>query len=127
MDEDTLELDEGTLEQDDFLELARDRYEFGRTADAKDRAEGEFDNKFANADNKNLDQWDPVAKRARKKAKRPIVQWNRIPVSVQSVVNDGRQNKPAIQISPGDGGTLHTAEYFRGRIRYIEYETNADT
>jgi hypothetical protein len=66
------------------------------------------------------------AKKQRKKAKRPCLQWNRIPVYVQQVVNDGRQNKPRIRIAPGDGGDPHTAEYFQARIRHIEYEANAD-
>jgi hypothetical protein len=114
-------------QDDELLKLARDRYDFGRTADADDRAEAESDNAFANATDKDLGQWDDVAKRIRKKAKRPIRQWNRIPVYVQQVVNDGRQNKPAIRISPGDGGKQATAEYFQARIRHIEYEANADT
>lgn len=110
---------------EEFLSTARDRFDFGRQADAEDRESAEFDNKFANADSKNLDQWDAAAKKARKR--RPIVQWNRIHISVQSVVNDGRQNKPSILIAPDDQGSQETAEYFRARIRHIEYETGADT
>lgn len=110
---------------EDFLQIARDRFDFGRQSDAYDRERAEADNAFANADDKDLAQWDEVAKKARRK--RPIIQWNRIPVYVQQVVNDGRQNKPAIRISPGDGGSPHTAEYFQARIRHIEYEANADT
>lgn len=113
--------------QTDFLSLARDRFEFGRTADAKDRERAEYDNKFANADAKDLAQWDEAAKKLRKKHRRPIIQWNRIQVSVQQVVNDGRQNKPSIRIAAGDQGDPKTAEYFEGRIRHIEYEANVDT
>lgn len=112
---------------DEFIATARDRFDFGRVADAEDREAAEYDNRFANADHKNLDQWDADAKKIRKKQKRPIVQWNRVHVSIQQVVNDGRQNKPAIQISPGDGGKPETAEYIKARIRHIEYEANADT
>lgn len=116
-----------TPASDDFLQLARDRFDFGRTADAEDRAAAEADNAFANADNKDLGQWDEVAKKVRKKHKRPILQWNRIPVYVQQVVNDGRQNKPSIRVAAGEGGNPHTAEYIQARIRHIEYEANADT
>lgn len=112
---------------DDFLQLARERYDFGRTADAADREEAENDNRFANASDKDLGQWDDVAKRQRKRAKRPCLQWNRIPVYVQQVDNDGRQNKPRILVAPGDGGQQHTAEYLQARIRHIEYEANVDT
>lgn len=109
----------------EFLELARERYDYGRIADKSDREAAEADNRFANADNVNLDQWTELAKNLRKK--RPVLQWNRVHVSIQQVVNDGRQNKPSIQISPGDDGTAETAEYIRARIRHIEYESNADT
>ncbi len=115
------------LAQDDFLKLARDRFDFGRTADADDRDEAETDNRFANASDKDLGQWDDTGKRQRKKAKRPILQWNRIPVYVQQVVNDGRQNKPSIRVAAGPDGDPHTAEYIQARIRHIEYEANADT
>ena len=45
-----------------FLDRARERYEFGREADQADRTEAENDNKFAYADDTNLDQWDKKAK-----------------------------------------------------------------
>ena len=109
---------------EEFLSTARDRFDFGRQADAEDRDMAEYCNKFANADSKNLFQWDEAAKKARKR--RPIVQWNRIHTSVQSVVNDGRQNKPSILIAPDDQGSPETAEYFKARIRHIEYESAAD-
>ena len=118
---------EDTLDTTAFLETARERFDFGRQADASDRDEAETDNRFANASNKDLGQWDETAKKLRKKHKRPILQWNRIPVYVQQVVNDGRQNKPAIRIAAGLDGEPHTAEYFQARIRHIEYEASADT
>src|SRR4051812_47925374 len=72
-------------DDEEFLKLARERFDFGRTADAEDREEAETDNRFANASNKDLSQWDETAKKQRKKAKRPCLQWNRIPVYVQQV------------------------------------------
>jgi hypothetical protein len=123
MDE-TKPIDE--MDADDFLSEARDRYEAGKEADADDREQAEDDSKFAYADDKNLDQWDRAAKRARSK-KRPILQWNRIPTYVQQVVNDGRQNKPSIRVAAEDGAKPVTAEYYQSRIRHIEYESNVDT
>ncbi len=110
---------------DDFLSEARDRFEFGRQADVEDRSEAEHDNRFAYADDTNLDQWDEVAKKARRR--RPILQWNRLPTSIQQVANDGRENKPSIRTNPEDNTPLETAEYFQSRIRHIEYESNAST
>lgn len=112
-------------ETSEFLRKARNRFESGKQLDAVDRAVAEDDTKFAYADDKDLDQWEENAKVLR--ANRPIQQWNRIPTYVQQVVNDGRQNKPAIKISPEDDTPPETAEYFQGRIRHIEYESDADT
>ncbi len=98
--------------------------------DAEDRREAEFCNEFA----ANLpqpgggtSQWDPKAVKARIGASRPVETWNRLPIYVAQVVNEGRQNKPAIKIAPMDGGTKETADFFQGRIRHIEYESDADT
>lgn len=111
---------------EDFLRLARERYELGRDADKADREIAEDDNRFAHADDKDLGQWDKKAKAARKK--RPVRQWNRIPTYIAQIANDGRQNKPSIKITRGDEeATAHTAEFLTARIRQIEYESNADT
>jgi hypothetical protein len=43
------------------------------------------------------------------------------------VVNDGRQNKPAIRISPVDHGIdKDTADVMQGLVRHIEYSSDAD-
>lgn len=109
----------------EFLTEARERYEFGRLSDQDDREHAEDDNRFAYADDKNLQQWDPDAVKAREK--RPTLQWNRLPTSIQQVANDGRENKPSIRISPEDNCTPETAEFFQSRIRHVEYDSNAST
>ncbi len=109
-----------------FLDLARDRYQTGLDADQIDRLEAEADNEFANASDLSKNQWDQIPLASRKENHRPVLQWNRIPTYVQQVVNDGRQNKPAIKISQGDKGEKATAEFFQTRIRQIEYESDAD-
>lgn len=115
---------------DEFLRIARDRYTFGLAVDASDREEAEADNLFAAAlpvRDGGTTQWHESAAKARIAASRPCITWNRIPVYVAQVVNEGRQNKPAIKIAPMDGGTKETADFFQARIRHIEYETDADT
>ncbi len=113
-------------EVDDFLSEARDLYEYARSADQDDREEAEDDNQFANASDKEKSQWDAVVKQRRLAMSRPVMQENRIPTFIAQVANDSRQNAPAIAIAPGDGGQQETADYFRDRIRHIEYESNAD-
>lgn len=111
----------------DFLDLARRRYQLGLDYDQKDRDAAEKDNVFANATDEGKEQWDEVPLKLRTTLDRPIMQWNRIPTYVQQVVNDGRQNKPAIKISQGVNGTKPTAQYYQDRIREIEYRCSADT
>ncbi len=110
-----------------FLADAREYYQFGLDADRLDRAAAVDDNRFANASDLAKEQWDPDMMSARIEARRPVLQRNLLPTYIQQVGNDGRQNKPAIKISPGDGGQPETAQFFQDRIRHIEYECNADT
>lgn len=109
-----------------FLSEARELYQSGLDLDYIDRNEAELDNKFANASDLDKLQWDDVVLKLRRDNHRPALQWNRIPTYVQQVVNDGRQNKPAIKITPGDRGIKETAEFFQSRIRQIEYDSSAD-
>lgn len=108
-----------------FLKLARDRFDAWKTTDELDRSCAQDDNKFAFADDKDLSQWDETAKRAR--VKRPILQWNRIPTYIHQVTNAGRENKPSVHVSPLDDSPPETANYFQGRIRQIQYDSDADT
>jgi hypothetical protein len=112
-------------ETETFIEKARKRYEAARQDDELDRREAEDDVRFAYAEDSNLGQWDEKAKRARRR--RPTIQWNRIPTYTQQVVNNGRQNKPAIKITALQGGIPETATMFADRIRQIEYDSDADT
>jgi hypothetical protein len=110
-----------------FLREAREAYSFACQVDQVDGDAAKADNLFANASDELKEQWEKVARDKRIAEGRPVLQWNRIAVSVQQVVNAGRQNKPSIRISAADGGTPETADYFQSRIRHLEYECNADT
>ncbi|MEO5329954.1 MAG: hypothetical protein H7829_17120 [Magnetococcus sp. THC-1_WYH] len=70
------------------------------------------------------DQWTiggkDIAAERRAEGK-PALVINRMPAFIRRVVNDGRQNKPAIKISPVDSGAdPDTAEVIEGLIRSIE-------
>lgn len=105
----------------EFFEKLRRRFDQGQQVDAEDRKAAEEDVAFAAGK-----QWDDAIAKARKEAKRPVLTENRLGPSIQQVVNDSRQNKPAIRCTPDDGGNEDTAEYFQHRIRQIEYESDAD-
>jgi hypothetical protein len=97
--------------------------------DQIDRAEALDDLLFAAAtpiDGGGSSQWTENALAARKAARTAILTENRLPTFIAQVVNDGRQTKPAIRITPLDGGNEKTSEMLQGRVRHIEYESDAD-
>ncbi len=110
-----------------FLKEAREAYDFALKVDKQDSDSAKADNVFANASDELKEQWETVARDKRIADGRPVLQWNRIAVSVQQVVNAGRQNKASIRVSAGDGGKKETADYYQSRIRHLEYDCNADT
>ena len=114
---------------EEFLSKVRDRYTYALDLDRQDRQEAEDDVRFAAAtprEKGGSSQWTPEAIDQRRKAGRPILTENRLPTFINQVVNDGRQSKPSIRLTPLDGGNKQTAEMLQSRIRHIEYESDAD-
>lgn len=69
---------------------------------------------------KALDQWPEKIKTARDKAGRPTLVVDKVNQYVRQVVNDGRQNRPEVKVSPtGNGAHPKAAEAFEGVIRGI--------
>lgn len=69
-------------------------------------------------------QWDPKARELRKG--RPCLTFDRTNQFIAQVVNDGRQNKPAIHCIPADStADVDVAEKLNGIIRHIEYVSRA--
>ena len=103
----------GGQTENEFMEEARLNFHRGLDADRLDRDEARHDVKFyAGGDN----QWDQQSLELRRpadqsKPKRPVLTWNRLHGPVYQVCNDGRQNKPSIHVSQGDGGDAPTEEY----------------
>ena len=110
---------------DDFLSQARERYTAGLSFDKIDRDEAQEDQFFESG---GLNQWSPEAVQARSEPgfERPILTENKLHIYVQQVTNDGRQAKPSITVAPLDGGDPKTADVIQGRIRHIEYASDAD-
>lgn len=73
------------------------------------------------------EQWPEGAKEQREKESRPCLTFNKGPTFIRQVVNEGRQNKPAIKVPPADDtADVETADIINGLIRNIEYSSNAD-
>lgn len=73
------------------------------------------------------EQWDDNIKDIRQKESRPCLTINKMPSFVRQVINEARQNKPGMLVSPIDNGADEdTAEVIGGLIRAIERNSNAD-
>jgi hypothetical protein len=72
-------------------------------------------------------QWPDAVRKKRELEGRPCLTVNRLPAFGKQVINDARQNRPAIKCHPvGDGADKEMAEILNGLIRNIEYTSNAE-
>jgi hypothetical protein len=72
------------------------------------------------------DPWENKDRRAREAAGRPVGSYDEISQYTNQVVNDIRQHKRAINVTPiGAGANDKTAELRRNLFRQIEYRSNA--
>lgn len=108
---------------DDVLEEAREEFERAANMEEDNRREALDDLKFARLG----EQWPAAMKRQRELESRPALTINKLPAFIRQVVNDARQNKPAIKVHPvDDSGDPATAEIMNDLIRNIEYTSSAD-
>jgi hypothetical protein len=108
---------------DDFLHEARKCFEQMVEAENHNRAEAEEDIRFARL----AEQWPDDIRMQRQRDGRPCLTINKLPAFIRQVVNDCRQNKPAIKVHPADSAAdIGTAKILNGVIRHIEYASSAD-
>lgn len=83
------------------------------------------DLKFANADSDNGWQWpDDVSE---DRGNRPSLTINKTRQHNLQIINDAKQNKPGVKVSPtGGGATYQAAKVYSGIIRHIEYKSSAE-
>jgi hypothetical protein len=107
----------------DTIADARERFKLSHDAEAENREWQLDDLMFARMG----EQWPLHVRKQRELDGRPCLTINRLPAFARQVVNDARQNKPAIRIRPADSDAdPKTAEIFTGLIRNIEQSSNAD-
>lgn len=108
---------------DDFLTDVREKFERAAEYENDNRLRGLDDLRFARMS----DQWPATVRRQRELDGRPCHTINRLPTFIRQVVNDARQNKPAIEVRPADSGAdPEVAEILSGLIRNIEAISDAD-
>ena len=107
----------------DKLSEALEEFKLSEDAETINRKNWIDDVRFARLG----EQWPDGVRRQREIDGRPCLTINRMPAMLRQVVNDARQNKPAIKVHPVDSGAKReTAEILNGLIRNIEYTSNAD-
>jgi len=111
------------LSDDEILKEAREAFERAADAEAENRREALDDLRFARLG----EQWPEAIRRERELDGRPCLTLNRLPSFIRQVVNDARQNKPAIVVHPvDDSADPETAEVFNGLLRHIEQSSDAE-
>ena len=104
------------------LKAAREEFKKAIEYWSDDRTAALDDIKFRSGE-----QWPEEIITARERDKRPALVLDKLSQYVRQIVNDGRQNRPAIKVLPVDSGAdKATAEVFSGIIKHIETHSNAD-
>lgn len=107
----------------DILKAAQEAFAQCEEAERHNRLAARDDIRFARLG----EQWDEGLKASRAKEGRPCLTINKLPPFIRQVVNDARQNKPAIKVQPQDSNAdPETADIYSGLIRNIEASSDAD-
>jgi len=109
---------------DDILKEALEAFEVAEARERSNRDKALDDLKFARLGEEH--QWPDRVRKQREREGRPCLTINKMPSFIRQVVNDSRQNKPAISVHPVETGDVKTAEIIGGLIRNIEVTSNAD-
>lgn len=108
---------------DKIIDEAKQVFELCEEVERENRRDALDDIKFARLD----DQWPLKIRRDREMEGRPCLTINRLTPAIRQVLNDARQNKPAIVVHPVDGDAdPGTAEVLNGLIRNIEQSSDAE-
>ena len=107
-----------------ILREAQERFERCVAWESQWRDHARFDQKFANGDSLNMWQWDTNVRSDR--GDRPCLTQNHVRQHNLQIVNDARQNKAQIKITPTSGRSSYdAAQVMSGIIRRIEYQSKA--
>lgn len=117
---------EGAEDDDDILTEARERFRRVKDWEGDFRSSFVSDVRFVNGDSDNHWQWPDEMYNER--GDRPSLTVNKTRQHCLQVINDAKQNKPQIRITPvSDEATKASADVFEGVVRHIEYVSNAAT
>lgn len=107
----------------ELIKTALARFELAEDAEADFRRSAKEDLDFVAGN-----QWNWQARNVRENAGLPCFTVNRLPTFLNQILNEMRQNKPALQVDPVSGGaTREVADALAGLMRQIEQHSAADT
>jgi hypothetical protein len=109
---------------EDIIKQAQDKWKRDESAWSEIYSKAREDLHFLSDDP--YSQWDKADYDARTLTGRPAITIDQLGQFIHQVANDIRMNTPTINVIPGDGSNVKTAEIFKGLIRNIEYVSNAD-
>ncbi len=111
----------------DIVAEAKQRFERAKSAYDASRALAIADTKFAMGDSDNGWQWPDDIRNSRKTDKKVCLTVNVTAQHCNQIINEIRQNRPAIKVSPVDSGAdKKSAEIIGGLIRNILAQSCAD-
>lgn len=112
-----------TANDADIIAEARKAFERCSDAEQDNRETGLESLEFARLGK----QWPSDIRAQRESERRPVLTINKMNAFLRQVVNDARQNKPAIKVNPSDDkADIETAHVLSGLIRNIENQSTAD-
>lgn len=111
-----------------IIDTAKERFRRCQEWESHRRARALDDLRFLYGDPDNNAQWPSDLRKARELDNQPCLTVNKVRQHWLQIVNDAKQNKPGVKISPvGNGATFEAAQVFDGIVRHIEYTSNAET
>lgn len=112
-----------TGKDDDLLADAKEAFTQCEEAESENRIDALDDLRFAKLE----EQWPEAVKQQRIKDGRPCLTSSMMASFIRQVVNEARQNRPAIKVHPVDStADPETAEIYNGLIKNIEQTSKAD-
>lgn len=112
----------------DIVKRAHDRFRAAVEWEGDTRQRFKDDIRFLYADPDNQEQWNAAVRAQRQLAGQPLITINKTHTHWLHVVNQGKENKPMITISPtGSEATYEAAQIYEQIIRRIEYISDAQT
>jgi len=119
----------GSAEEKEYEILleAKKRFKICEEWESQARVWFDYDYKFANADANNMYQWDNWVVGDRQTNKRPCLTINKTMQHNLAIINDGKMNKPGVNIRPvGDEASFEAAQVYQEVVRHIEYVSSAE-